>query len=177
MIAIAPWFSIECTQAYLRSASLTPIHGFIFYKTNNSTNKPQEADSPVWNLDDGRCLENRTTGFPIFAVSGLEGQRLMRQLSLYSGKVNQVPHGDEISRLFGPNPDDYVRIWTDLTLKSQNNVPAVWSFILIVVGALLLIITGVSLTMHFVQRRNRKDAETPSQVRRSRSRGYGPSNV
>lgn len=41
-------------------------------------------------------------------------------------------------------------------MKNPTNVPAVWSFVLIVIGALLLIISAVSLTMHFVQRRNRK---------------------
>ncbi|KND91170.1 putative RING finger membrane protein [Tolypocladium ophioglossoides CBS 100239] len=154
VIAIAPWFSIECTLAYLRSAGHGPIRGFIFYKPNNSTNKPQDVDSPVWNLDDGGAWK-RNNHFPVFAVPGIEGQRLMTQLSLYAGTVSQVPHGDEISQLYGPNPNDYVRIWTDLTMRNPTNVPAVWSFVLIVIGALLLIISAVSLTMHFVQRRNR----------------------
>ncbi|PNY26287.1 RING finger membrane protein [Tolypocladium capitatum] len=156
LIAIAPWFSIECASAYLRSAGHGPIRGFIFYKPNNSTNKPQEADSPVWNLDDGGAWK-RINRFPIYAVPGLEGQRLMTQLSLYSGTIDQIPHGHEISQLYGANPDDYVRIWTDLTLRRfPTNAPAVWSFVLIVIGSLLLIITAVSLTMHFLQRRNRK---------------------
>ncbi|POR36130.1 Putative RING finger membrane protein, partial [Tolypocladium paradoxum] len=155
VIAIAPWFSIECTLAYLRSAGQGSIRGFIFYKPNNSTNKPQEVDSPVWNLEDGGAWR-KNNRFPIFAVPGLEGHRLVTQLSLYSGTVNQVPHGEEISQLYGPNPNDYVRIWTDLTMSNPTNIPAVWSFVLIVIGALLLIISAVSLTMHFVQRRNRK---------------------
>ena len=155
VVAIAPWFSIDCTLAYLRSASHGPIRAFIFYKPNNSTNKPQEVDSPVWNLDDNGAWR-KNYHFPIFAIPGLEGQKIMTQLSLYSGNVNQVPHGPKLSQLFGPNPNDYVRIWTDLTLENSTNVPAVWAFVLIVIGALLLIISAVSLTMHFVQRRNRK---------------------
>ncbi|KYK56755.1 uncharacterized protein DCS_03761 [Drechmeria coniospora] len=155
VVAIAPWFSINCTLAYLKSASHGSIRAFIFYKPNNSTNKPQEVDSPVWNLDDGGAWRKKNH-FPIFAIPGLEGQKIVTQLSLYSGNVNQVPHGQEISQLYGSNPNDYVRVWTDLTLENQTNMPAVWAFVLIVIAALLSIITAVSLTMHFVQRRNRE---------------------
>ncbi|KAM4058599.1 ring finger domain-containing protein [Hirsutella rhossiliensis] len=154
VVAIAPWFSMECTLAYLASAARGPVRAFIFYKPNNSTNKPQEVDSPVWNLDDDEEWKKKHH-FPIFAVSGLEGQRMMTQLSLYSGTTDRVPHGEEINQLYGPSPDDYVRIWTDLTMQNSSNVPAVWAFVLIVIGALLFVITAVSLVMHFIQRRNR----------------------
>lgn len=80
---------------------------------------------------------------------------MMTQLSLYSGNTTQVPHGDEITELYGPNPNDYVRIWTELTMKNPSNALAIWTFFLIIIGALLLIIASVSLTMHFIQRRRR----------------------
>ncbi|KAF7546143.1 hypothetical protein G7046_g9393 [Stylonectria norvegica] len=154
LIALAPWFSIDCTLAYLASARLDPIRAFVFYKPNNSSNKPQESDSPVWNLDDGGSWLTKNK-FPIFAVSGIEGQNMMEQLSLYSGDIDEIPHGEEINKLYGPNPKDYVRVWTELNLKNDSDVPALWAFFLIVIGALLLIITGVSCTMHFIQRRRR----------------------
>ncbi|EHK25141.1 uncharacterized protein TRIVIDRAFT_33409, partial [Trichoderma virens Gv29-8] len=154
LIALAPWFSIDCTQAYLAAARADPIRAFIFYKPNNSSNKPQDVYSPVWNLDDDGAWRKQNQ-YPVFAVSGLEGQKMMTQLSLYSGTVNQIPHGQEISQLYGPNPKDYVRIWTELNMKNPTNIPALWIFFLIVIGALLFIIGGISLTMHLIQRRRR----------------------
>lgn len=154
LIALAPWFSIDCTAAYLASARSDPIRAFIFYKPNNSSNKPQDVDSPVWNLDDDGAWRKQNQ-YPVFAVSGLEGQKMMTQLSYYSGTVDQIPHGQEIAQLYGPNPKDYVRIWTELSMKNPANIPALWIFFLIVISALLAIIGGISFTMHLIQRRRR----------------------
>ncbi|KAH6609191.1 hypothetical protein Trco_002537 [Trichoderma cornu-damae] len=154
LVALAPWFSIDCTQAYLAAARADPIRAFVFYKPNNSSNKPQDVDSPVWNLDDDGAWRKQNQ-YPVFAVSGLEGRKMMTQLSLYSGTVSQIPHGSEIAQLYGPNPKDYVRIWTELTMKNPTNIPALWIFFLIVIGALLIVIGGISLTMHLIQRRRR----------------------
>ncbi|KAK2617051.1 hypothetical protein QQS21_000145 [Conoideocrella luteorostrata] len=154
LIAIAPWFSSDCTQAYLNSALQGPVKAFLFYKPNNSTNKPQEGDSPVWNLGDGGAWRSNHH-FPIFAIPGREGQKIIKQLSLYSGAISQVPHGDEIKQLYNIHWTTYLRIWTKLTLDKPSNPPATWAFILIVIGALLFVILVVSLIMHFIQRRNR----------------------
>ncbi|KAF5022324.1 hypothetical protein F66182_5611 [Fusarium sp. NRRL 66182] len=154
LIALAPWFSIDCTLAYLASARLDPIRAFVFYKPNNSSNQPQDADSPVWNLEDGGAWMTANK-YPIYAVSGIQGQGMMEQLSLYSGSVDDIPHGDDINRLYGPNPRDYVRIWTELAVHDESDIPALWAFFLIVIGALLAIVTFVSVTMHLVQRRRR----------------------
>lgn len=155
LIALAPWFSIDCTLAYLDAARPDPIRAFIFYKPNNSSNKPQDVDSPVWNLEDGGAWMS-INKYPIFAISGQEGQGMMNQLSKYSGSIDDIPHGDEINELYGPNPRDYVRIWTELSLEDEQDIPPLWAFFLIVIGALLVIILSVSLTMHLVQRRHRK---------------------
>lgn len=145
---------MDCTQAYLSAARYDPIRAFIFYKPNNSSNKPQEVDSPVWNLDDDG--EWKTVNqYPVFAVPGLDGQKMMNQLSLYSGNLSEIPHGEDITDLYGPNPADYVRIWTELEMKNPSNMLALWSFFLIVIGSLLVIVVGVSLGMHLIQRRRR----------------------
>lgn len=154
LIAIAPWFSSDCTQAYLNSALQGPVKAFIFYKPNNSTNKPQDGDSPVWNLGDGGAWR-ANHHFPIFAIPGLQGQKIITQLSLYSGSITQVPHGEEVQRLYNLHGTTYLRIWTKLTLDKPSNPPATWAFILIVIGALLFVILTVSIAMHFIQRRNR----------------------
>ncbi|EWY92758.1 hypothetical protein AU210_001584 [Fusarium oxysporum f. sp. radicis-cucumerinum] len=154
LIALAPWFSIDCTLAYLASARLDPIRAFIFYKPNNSSNQPQDADSPVWNLEDGGAWMTANK-YPIYAISGQEGQNMMRQLSYYSGSVDDIPYGENISTLYGPNPKDYVRIWTELSVQDESDIPPLWAFFLIVIGALLAIFAFVSITMHLVQRRRR----------------------
>ncbi|QUC19959.1 uncharacterized protein UV8b_04200 [Ustilaginoidea virens] len=154
LIAIAPWFSSDCTQAYLNSALQAPVKAFLFYKPNNSTNKPQDGDSPVWNLGDGGAWRSNRH-FPIFAVPGRDGQKIMTQLSLYSGAITQVPHGQEIKKLYNIHSSAYLRIWTRLTVDRPLDPPATWAFILIVIGALLSVILVVSLAMHFIQRRNR----------------------
>ncbi|KAG6024130.1 hypothetical protein E4U41_001846 [Claviceps citrina] len=154
LIAIAPWFSSDCTQAYLNSALQAPVKAFLFYKPNNSTNKPQEGDSPVWNVGDGGAWRSNHH-FPIFALPGREGQKIIKQLSLYSGAITHVPHGPEIKQLYNIHGAAYLRIWTKLALDRPSNPPATWAFILIVIGALLFVILIVSLTMHFIQRRNR----------------------
>lgn len=154
LIAIAPWFSSDCTQAYLNSALQSPTKAFIFYKPNNSTNKPQDGDSPVWNLGDGGAWRSNHH-FPIFALPGREGQKIITQLSLYSGAISQVPHGEEIQRLYNVHWTTYLRIWTKLTVDKPSSPPATWAFILIVLGALLFVIFIVSVAMHFIQRRNR----------------------
>ncbi|KAK5992658.1 putative RING finger membrane protein C15C4.06c [Cladobotryum mycophilum] len=158
LIAIAPWFSIDCTMAYLNSARGDPLRAFVFYRPNNSSNKPQDVTSAIWNLDDNGAWKKQNQ-YPIFAVSGLEGQKMMSQLSLYSGSVDQIPHGTEITQLYGPNPKDYVRIWTELSMKNETNLPALWIFFLIVLGALFVIIGSVSLSMHLLQRRRRKSLQ------------------
>lgn len=155
LVALAPWFSKDCTQAYLKAARYDPVRAFIFYRPNNSTNKPQSIDEPIWDLDDGGAWVNDNK-FPIFAIPGRDGKRMASRLAQYSGSVNEVPFGEEIVDAFGPNPRDFIRIWTELTMENTNDMPALWTFFVIVIGALLVIIACVSLFMHLLQRQRRK---------------------
>ncbi|SPO02236.1 uncharacterized protein DNG_04909 [Cephalotrichum gorgonifer] len=155
LVALAPWFSKNCTKAYLRAARFDPVRAFIFYRPNNSTNKPQDVEEPIWDLDDGGAWVNENK-FPIFAIPGRDGKKMAAKLAEYSGSVDQVPYGEDILDAFGPNPRDYVRIWTQLTMEDKDDIPALWTFFVIVIGALLGIIACVSLSMHLIQRRRRK---------------------
>ena len=156
LIAIAPFFKKECTKAYLKATRFHSVRAFIFYKANNFTNKPPEVDNPTWDLDDGGAWieENQ---FPIFAIPGADGQNLVNRLSKYSGMIEEAPHGQEIIDIYGPNPRDYIRIWAELTLKDSKSLPALWTFFVIVIGSLLVIITFISIFLHMVQRRRRKN--------------------
>ncbi|KAH6681099.1 hypothetical protein F5X68DRAFT_269872 [Plectosphaerella plurivora] len=153
-VAIAPWFNTTCTQAYLASVRLDSPKGLIFYRPNNSTRKPQDVNTPVWSLDDDGAWHTENH-FPVFAVSGVEGHKMIEQLSLYSGTLSTVPRSDEIIAGVGGDESDYARVLTILRIEDPQNLPAMWTWILIVIGALLFVIACVSLTMHLVQRQRR----------------------
>lgn len=154
LIALAPWFNVNCTQSYLASARYDPLRAMIFYLPTNDTAKPPGPNAEAWNLlDDGAWkTENH---FPIFAISGALGAEMMYQLSLYSGNLKEVPFGENISEIYNPDPNDYVRIWTELTVSTPTGLPNVWVFILAVIGVLLAVISLTSLFMHFLWRRRR----------------------
>ncbi|OIW22280.1 hypothetical protein CONLIGDRAFT_638471 [Coniochaeta ligniaria NRRL 30616] len=154
LIAFAPWVNAQCTRALLASARADPLRAFIFYQPSNSTAKPPSADSDAWDLnDEGRWKTQ--THFPVFAVSGIYGQELMEQLGLYSGNLSEVPYGLNISSLYDADPDDYVRIWTQITCSEESTLPNIWVFFLIVIGVLVAVIFSTSLLMHFLQARRR----------------------
>ncbi|CAK7198562.1 hypothetical protein SEUCBS139899_001225 [Sporothrix eucalyptigena] len=154
LIALAPWYSVNCTKSYLSSARYDPLRAFIFYQPSNDTTKPPGPDDETWDLFDNGAwkVDNH---YPIFAVSGALGTEMMYQLSLYSGNLTDVPFGENISEIYNPDPDDYVRIWTELTVSTPTGLPDVWVFILAVIGVLLAVITLTSLFMHFIWRRRR----------------------
>jgi hypothetical protein len=154
LIALAPWFNISCTQAYLEAAREDPIRGFVFYRPNNSTDKPQSVDSPVWNLDDGGAWKKENP-FPIFALPGEVGGEMMRELGRYSGDVADVPHGSAISQLYKPNARDYVRIFTELTVETPSDLPAMWKYFLIVLLVLLFVVVGVVALLHLMNWKKR----------------------
>lgn len=154
LIAFAPWVNVECTKALLDSARTDPLRAFIFYQPSNSTAEPPSADSDAWDLGDQGAWKSNSH-FPVFAISGLYGEELMEQLGLYSGNVSEVPYGSNISSVFDADPDDYVRIWTQITVSEKSTLPEIWVFFLIVIGVLVTVIVATSLLMHFIQSRRR----------------------
>jgi hypothetical protein len=154
LIAFAPWVNVECTRTLLASARADPLRAFIFYEVSNSSTKPAPSNSPIWNLNDGGRWKSETH-FPVFAVSGLYGQELMEQLGLYSGNLSEVPYGLNISSVYNADPDDYVRLWTQIIVSEESSLPGIWVYVLIVLGVLLAVILATSLLMHFLQSRRR----------------------
>jgi hypothetical protein len=153
LIAIAPWISSECAQAYLGSAHMDPARAFIFYLLDNGNTKPPPASSPVWDLPDGRPWMNKYE-YPVYAVPGLYGSRMVSKLSLYSGNMTSVPFGHEISELPGVDPRDYVRLYTDISM-ANSSLPSIWVFLLIVFAALAFMLGFISIIMNLIQQRRR----------------------
>lgn len=154
LIALVPWINAQCARHFLISARQDPVRGLIFYKPDNSTDKPPKGSSDEWDLGDGGKWRTQA-GYPIYAMSGAAGQQVMDQLSLYSGNVTEIPFGDRIAEVYNPSPGDFVRVWTELSVSTDNDLPGIWVYILIIIGVLLGAVIGISLLMHFIQARRR----------------------
>ena len=150
LVAIAPWISSTCSKKYITSADSDPIRALIFYRPNNSSTEPPAATSAVWDIN-GSTKWRAQRLYPVFAVPGMVGQEMMRQLSLYSGNVTEVPFAQNISELYDPSADDYVRIWTDMDVSTPPPLLGIWVYLLIVIAVLVAIISATSLTMHLAQ--------------------------
>ncbi|KAG4028641.1 hypothetical protein MFRU_020g00800 [Monilinia fructicola] len=155
LIALAPWINIECTQGYLAAAREDPVRAFIFYQPDNSTTQPPPINSEQWALGDGGSWK-ATNKYPVYAVPGSVGARMMREISLYSGNLTDVPNGHEISSFPGVDPRDYVRVYTQLSVSHGTNLPNLWEFLLIVIGVLAIMLAITSGSMHFIQSSRRR---------------------
>ncbi|KAI3392093.1 hypothetical protein diail_6199 [Diaporthe ilicicola] len=158
LIALVPWYNASCTRSYLASAALDPIRALITYRPDNTTGRPPDAEDEAWNLQDHDAWKTNTK-FPMYAVSGAVGSSMMSQLSLYSGNVTSVPYGKNISALYNPDADDYVRIWSQIHVATTDSLPTIWIFILICVAALFFTVAAISCLMHFVQHKRRNSLQ------------------
>ncbi|QSZ29504.1 hypothetical protein DSL72_004018 [Monilinia vaccinii-corymbosi] len=155
LIALAPWISIECTRAYLAAAREDPVRAFIFYRPDNGTTQPPPISSDQWALEDGGSWK-AINKYPVYAVPGSVGARMMREISLYSGNLTDVPNGHDISTFPGVDPRDYVRVYTQLKVSHGTNLPNLWEFLLIVLAVLAIMLAVTSGSMHYLQRIRRQ---------------------
>ncbi|KAI0023799.1 hypothetical protein F4780DRAFT_23160 [Xylariomycetidae sp. FL0641] len=154
LIALAPWINEGCTKSFLASAGLDQLRGFLFYRPEDGAVKPPPAESDAWNLDEGDSWKTENH-YPIYAIPGAAGWGMMQQLSLYSGDLASAPYASAINATYHPNPADYVRVWTELTVSTGPGSMQLWAFILIIIAVLLSVIGGTSMLMHCVQNRRR----------------------
>ncbi|KAH6853528.1 hypothetical protein B0I37DRAFT_409690 [Chaetomium sp. MPI-CAGE-AT-0009] len=150
LIAIAPWVNGRCAEAYLNAARTAPVRAFLFYKPGTGSDSPPLADSSEWHIDDGHQWMTRTN-WPVYALSGMVGEVMMQHLSLYSGNVTEVPFGHNISDRYSADPEDYLRIWTELDLSTPPSGLETWAYALIIIGVVLAVIISTSIFMHAVQ--------------------------
>jgi hypothetical protein len=112
LVAIAPWFSPACMQEYFESARQDPVQAFLVFLPGQSAEMPPLMNDARWALGDGGAWKS-ANDFPTYAIMSVSGNITMGQLSLYSGNVSEVPHGDAIAALNNPlfQPTDCVRLW------------------------------------------------------------------
>ncbi|KAI1433900.1 hypothetical protein GGR50DRAFT_687987 [Xylaria sp. CBS 124048] len=154
LIALVPWINVNCTKAFMAAATVDPLRAMLVYRPDDEDGQPPDAGSDLWKLDDGGGWKLKNH-FPVYAISSGSGARMMQQLSLYSGGVSEVPFADEINKTYAPNPEDYVRVWTQLSVAPEPALLAIWAFALIILAVLLGVIGGTSLLMHYVQNHRR----------------------
>jgi hypothetical protein len=154
LIALAPWVSDRCASVYLAGARTAPVRAFLFYIPGDDSISPPPAESSEWYIEDDADWTTQTN-YPVFAVSGMVGEIMMQHLSLYSGNMTQVPFGQNITDRFLTDPEDYLRIWTELIVGRPPSAFDTWVYVLIIAGVLLIVICGTSLCMHFVQAQRR----------------------
>lgn len=152
LVALAPWLSQNCTLKYLASARQDPIGAFIFFWPDNSTTTPSDESGSVWNLGDGDKWKHQND-YPVYAISGADGQTLMQASASYSSNMTDVPHGSVLTNYYDSR--DYVRLYSVIDTAGSSTLPSLWIFLLVVLGILLGIIGLTSLSMHYLQRRRR----------------------
>ncbi|KAF7961179.1 hypothetical protein EAE96_000845 [Botrytis aclada] len=81
---------------------------------------------------------------------------MMREISLYSGNLTDVPNGHELFTFPGIDPRDYVRVYTQLRVTHGTNLPNLWEFLLIIVAVLAFMLAITSGSMHYLQRSRRR---------------------
>ena len=151
LVALAPWMTPNCTISYLAAA-----HGasaFIFYLTDDRTGKPPPVNDETWKLNDGGSWKSEN-GFPVYAVPSNVGRIMMHQLAVYSEIPTNSSHGNLLTAAHSSN--NYSRLYTTITTNTQNGLPSLWAFLLIVLGVVLFLVGITSLSMHCIQRRNRR---------------------
>ena len=155
LVALAPWINVDCTRSFFSAIKTDPLRALVVYLPGNDPSPPPEASDDTWDLEDGDKWRTNNH-FPVYAISGVAGDRIMQQLSLYSGDLSRAPFAGNITSTYHPDAADYVRVWSELVITDNPGSLAVWSFVLIIIGVLISVIGGTSLLMHYVQRRRRR---------------------
>lgn len=99
LVALAPWFSPECTLQYLAATSGNPVAAFIFFLPDNSSDIPPLVNDKAWFLKDGGAWK-KTYRFPVFAIPSSIGFKLINELTHYSSNASKIPFREEIISAF-----------------------------------------------------------------------------
>ena len=154
-IALVPWTK-ECITPYLAAANADEVAALVTYIPDNSTGSPPLANSPQWSLGDGGQWKSQNK-YPVYAIPGTWGSTIMQELGRYSGPLNKVPHGDLLANQY--HSTDYVRLYTSVQTQAASQLPKLWTFLLIILGIILLLMFVTSCAMHYHQRRHRRELE------------------
>ena len=118
LIAVAPWFSADCTKEYFAAARTHTTKAFFTYQPGQSNAKPPVLNDATWDLQDGGSWQ-MANQFPTYALSPMTGNNIMDQLSRYSGNLTEAPYGDQLANVF--DRTDYVRLWATVSTGERHH--------------------------------------------------------
>lgn len=162
LVAMAPWLpnDPDCSAKYLAAAQADSVKGFIFFLPGNSAMPPPPSNRNIWNLepDSGGSSSSKwqtSNPYPVFAIPGISGTKLLEASAAYSRNMSDVPYGSVLEEYY-PS-EDYVRLVVEIDMGVASALPSLWILLLIVVAVVLGLMGSLSLLMHWLQRRRRKD--------------------
>ncbi|EED16797.1 RING finger domain protein, putative [Talaromyces stipitatus ATCC 10500] len=156
-IALAPWVTRDCAQAYLTASQEAKVEALIFYHPESRDSvKPPAADNSMWDLGDNGQWK-KEYNYPVYAVSGPAGTNLMHQLSQYSGRNNGVGGRNE-SEVQAQSIEDCARLYTliDLEPEQSSTVPGIWVFALAILGMIILVMILAYIALRHLRRKRRE---------------------
>ena len=157
VVAVAPWTNADCVQSFLAEIRGNPAAiAVLFYKPGDSTSAPPTGSDPSWDIGDGGKWKSNP--FPIYALAPAIGEALMHELSLYSGNMTDVPHGDQLVKMYDSR--NYIRLYADIDVNNTASIPSLWEFLIIVLCILLAVVVTTSVTMHLFQLRRRRQLQS-----------------
>lgn len=154
LIAIFPWSSVDCVEAFLTAARADAVRAAITFQPNVTT--PPSPGDYSWSLQDTGHWRSDNQ-YPIYAVSSTLAVQMLTQLGLYSGNMTSAPNGAILASQYDSR--DFPRLFTRVNLQNASNVPSLWIFLIIVLAVLLGIVIVASIVMHLVQRRQRSNLQ------------------
>ncbi|KAI5785886.1 hypothetical protein EDC01DRAFT_193079 [Geopyxis carbonaria] len=143
-IGFGPWSSPKCNRELLNMAAsdrAPSIKGFLFYSRDMIQSIPSKKD-PDWS---GTSFSHYP--FPIYAVRGLEGTKLMDHYADFSR--------NDVSLTDSHNNTGSGRLYVKISNGKAAALPGLWLFLLIVLGVLLVLLSLTSIAMHIIQIRRR----------------------
>jgi hypothetical protein len=152
-LAVAPWTSPDCVQAFLSVMRADAVSGAIFFLPGSGTADPPSVNDPVWSLNDGGRWQGDNQ-FPIYALPGATGAFVLQQMALYAGNITSVPFGQQLAQEY--NVHDSVKLLARIDVSGSPGIPSLWVFLIIVLAILLAIVLTTSIIMHLIQRRQRR---------------------
>lgn len=108
LIGFAPWISGNCSQLFLKAAGAetSTVRGFVFFTLDPDARIPSKND-PMWSGVSFRSLD-----FPVYAIRGHDGIKLMAKVAEYSGNMSDAWQAHNLTRYY--NATDYARVYMEV---------------------------------------------------------------